>query len=387
LFEVYKITCNVNNKIYIGITSKGINERWKTHVQTAYSLKNKDSNAIFKKAIRKYKPENFTIEIIDTANSEEEAEEKEIYYIKKYNSFAFDENSNGYNSTRGGDGAKGYGHVPIVEIDIKTASVINEYASFADAEKAYGRRLNHVYDLDTEISTNLNTIFVHKKAIETLSPNELKELVYNCCNPIVQLSETGEFIDIWATVKQVVSTLHIAQGNLSSAISGKRRLANNCMWLRYKTYMKDKDSIKLRNKLTTGVKIVQYTLDGDLVKSFDSVTQASNETGIHHSFIINACKNRIESAGGFLWKYNGANIRDYSAEKIKESRKNRALYRDELKEKQKDKPYTIIDIFTGEKFHSIKEIEDVNAISGKTIRKVLNGEREEYKGHKWQYIK
>ena len=118
-----------------------------------------DYNTVFKKAIRKYGPDNFNIEVIDTANSAKEAEGKEMCYIKKYNSFAFVENSNGYNSTYGGDGALGYGMVPIVEIDIKSGTVIKEYQSLTDAEKSYGHRINHVYDLSGNIQTIKSTFF------------------------------------------------------------------------------------------------------------------------------------------------------------------------------------------------------------------------------------
>lgn len=386
MFEIYKITCKINNKIYIGITSNGVENRWKQHIRTAYNTNHKDANSIFKKAIRKYKPENFTIDIIDTAQSEQEAEEKEIYYIKKYNTFAFDNNSNGYNSTRGGDGTKGHGTVPIVEIDIKSGAIINEYDSFKAAEEHYGHRINHIYDLSSSISTTLNTFFMHKDIALKFTKADLKEKVYQCCNPIVQLDKDGKLIDIWATVNQIVSTLKISQGNLSSALAGNRRFASGFAWIRYNEYIENSEAFKIREKRTTGIKIGQYTLNGKLIKVFDSITQITYETGIHHSYIINVCKNRIDSYGGYIWKYESNNDRKYNAEKIEENRQNRRNQRKNINKKQKDKPYTIIDILTGEKFHSIKEIEDLKAISGKTITNVLNGKREEYKGHKWQYI-
>lgn len=49
--------------------------------------------------MRKYGRDKFHIELIDTASSKEEMFEKEMYYIK-----LFDTYKNGYNSTLGGDG-------------------------------------------------------------------------------------------------------------------------------------------------------------------------------------------------------------------------------------------------------------------------------------------
>lgn len=100
---IYKITNIINNKIYVGLTTKTPEERWKQHVSTAHKLNHKDSKCLFKRAIRKYGQDNFKLEIIDIADSEEELKEKEIYWIKKLKSYAFDDDGYGYNSTRGGD--------------------------------------------------------------------------------------------------------------------------------------------------------------------------------------------------------------------------------------------------------------------------------------------
>lgn len=49
-----------------------------------------------KKAIHKYGRKNFTIEVLEECKVEE-LNEKEIYYIEKYNTY-----NKGYNSTKGG---------------------------------------------------------------------------------------------------------------------------------------------------------------------------------------------------------------------------------------------------------------------------------------------
>ena len=62
---IYKITNKINNKVYIGLTTQTVETRWKQHIQTAFSENHPDSQTIFKKAIRKYGPDNFKIEVID----------------------------------------------------------------------------------------------------------------------------------------------------------------------------------------------------------------------------------------------------------------------------------------------------------------------------------
>jgi len=97
---VYK-AISPSKKIYIGITSKSLNERIYYH--NNYSKNNKKSNRHFSNAINKYGIENIKFEIIDYATSWEELCELEKYWIGYYDSY-----NNGYNMTLGGEGSLGY---------------------------------------------------------------------------------------------------------------------------------------------------------------------------------------------------------------------------------------------------------------------------------------
>ena len=114
MYQVYKITNIINNKNYIGITTRGLENRWKEHLSVANNQNSKDYNALFKKAIRKYGQENFKIELLENCNSIENMKEKEKFYIAKYNSYAFSPNGWGYNFTIGGDGVFGYGKAVVM---------------------------------------------------------------------------------------------------------------------------------------------------------------------------------------------------------------------------------------------------------------------------------
>lgn len=97
LGNLYIITNNINNKIYIGKTYTDIEQRWRRHISDAFRT-DRENNSKFYNALRKYGPEHFKIELI--ARFEEGMlEQKEIEYISKYDSY-----NNGYNSTLGGDG-------------------------------------------------------------------------------------------------------------------------------------------------------------------------------------------------------------------------------------------------------------------------------------------
>lgn len=91
---VYKITDKINNKVYIGITTKSLEERFEGHLNR---MRQGDKRHLYC-AMRKYGIENFSIEQIDSALTYEELLEKEKYYIKLFNSC-----EDGYNLTYGGD--------------------------------------------------------------------------------------------------------------------------------------------------------------------------------------------------------------------------------------------------------------------------------------------
>lgn len=97
---IYKATNIVNQKVYIGLTSRPLSKRKTEHF---WDAKNYAYNSKFHKALRKYGEKSFSWEIIDYAHNMEELNERESYWISFYNS-----NKEGYNLTSGGLGATGY---------------------------------------------------------------------------------------------------------------------------------------------------------------------------------------------------------------------------------------------------------------------------------------
>lgn len=93
---IYKIVNHKNNKVYIGLTTKTLEERWHGHKAQSYSGNQKHLYS----AMRKYGLENFTIEQIDESDDFKVLGEKERYWIEYYSSYNPDK---GYNITRGGE--------------------------------------------------------------------------------------------------------------------------------------------------------------------------------------------------------------------------------------------------------------------------------------------
>ena len=54
---------------------------------------------------------------------------------------------------------------------------------------------------------------------------------------------------------------------------------------------------------TASKRVYQYTLDGDFVKEYPSISEASRQTGVCLSCISKCCKNEQKQSGGYIWKF------------------------------------------------------------------------------------
>ena len=104
---IYSITNNINQKKYIGKTSQtNPYTRWKQHLQLARSKNNLNENNTAHtmpicRAISKHGESNFKFRVLEEC-AEESVNEREEYYIRKYNTA----DGAGYNCTYGGEGVK-----------------------------------------------------------------------------------------------------------------------------------------------------------------------------------------------------------------------------------------------------------------------------------------
>ena len=86
---IYKTTNLINGKIYIG------QKKSTKFLENSYF----GSGVRLKEAIKKYGEENFSVELIEYCTNQKELDNKEVYYIKEFNSM---DKEVGYNLCRGG---------------------------------------------------------------------------------------------------------------------------------------------------------------------------------------------------------------------------------------------------------------------------------------------
>lgn len=91
---IYKITNSINGKVYIGRTTRSLEQRWSEHLRSA---QNGNTQHLYC-AMRKYGVEKFYIEPLEECTSIEELSDAEARWVIYYDSYY-----NGYNMTYAGE--------------------------------------------------------------------------------------------------------------------------------------------------------------------------------------------------------------------------------------------------------------------------------------------
>lgn len=191
---IYKITNNVNGKVYIGQTIQTIKERFYQHCATKCS----DSvlNMAIHRAIKKYGKSNFTIEVIEEVDKDS-LNDREKFWIEYYNSY-----NNGYNSTIGGQDSSTH----CKELD--TESIIKEYNS--------GKSLRSIG----------NTFKVDKQTIKDLLIRNNITLRTTRSYKLSQTDRLSIIEDVKSGIdrKSIMEKWSISKSYLSQLINGYRRI-------------------------------------------------------------------------------------------------------------------------------------------------------------------
>lgn len=195
---IYKITNNINGKVYIGQTIQPVKERWYRHCSNSNYLSKQEKDMHIKRAILKYGKQNFVIDVLEEC-PQEILDEREKYYISYYNSYA-----NGYNGTKGGQkGAK-----PLQTPEEIQKDIVDLYK--------YGFSL---CSLAKEFGIDKKTV----KGILTHHNVELRKTkTYKLCSEMRQ--EIVNAVANGTSRKEIMEAYHISKSYLSQLLSGSRRI-------------------------------------------------------------------------------------------------------------------------------------------------------------------
>lgn len=128
--NIYCITNDVNNKVYVGKTLLPIQKRFQEHLRDSQRF----SDRPLYRAINKYGQEHFSISLLEEVE-QSELSAREQYWITEKNSY-----HEGYNATRGGDGTVLYNYEEIVE-KFQSGMLIKELADYYECDLQTVRKI------------------------------------------------------------------------------------------------------------------------------------------------------------------------------------------------------------------------------------------------------
>lgn len=287
---IYKITNLINNKVYIG-QSSDIERRFNEHKHDPFEQNNHGYNYIFYQAIREYGIDNFSFEILETC-SIKELNEKEKYWIKYYNSYIGWNQSNGYNMTIGGQGTRKFDPQEIIKL-------------WNNGFK--------VEEIMKELNASYNTVihYLHQENLGYLDLKDRKTL-YSLPKAIEQYSLDGKFIRSYESISDAIRMLKkenpkVHTVNISYACKHKITTAYNYIWKYSNDLISIEELVALANTKTHHCNrpVNQYDINGNFIQTFSTIKEAQIATNLKSSSsIINVCKGKSLTAGGYIWKYS-----------------------------------------------------------------------------------
>lgn len=125
---------------------------------------------------------------------------------------------------------------------------------------------------------------------------------------IIQFDLDGNVVKIWDSIKEATSFLNLKSLSSISNVLNNNKRSKTCKrfyWMYYEDYLKNGFKVRLRkNKIT---KVYQYDLNYNLIKKWDSISDAANSLDIYSS-AIHETLDKITKSGkpaigkNFIWK-------------------------------------------------------------------------------------
>lgn len=285
-FIVYCTTCKINGKIYIGVHKTENPNVFDGYIgnglKIGYNIKN--PKTAFQHAVKKYGYSNFVRNTLFVFDNEEEAylKEKEIVTLE------FIRQKDNYNTSNKLDitNYRTSKHSEIYQYD-ENGNLLNIFKSNKEASEKLNITL-----------TSLTYARSHKsllKGFYFLSANDnvdniikIKEEIYKITDKSVSKYKNGILIYTYPNMKQAAKENNISVSEIKKSI----KLEDGVWSYGYSKIYKN-------NKNPIPVKVNQYDLNGNLIKTWDSISQCRKEFPKLKEVLL---KNRNHTHG-FTFKY------------------------------------------------------------------------------------
>lgn len=279
---IYKITNILNQKSYIGKTIRDPEIRWNEHKQDS-----KHPNLPLQRAFKKYGINSFSFEIIEEVK-EELLDEREKYYIKKFNTY-----KQGYNATLGGEG--GVTHtLPKEEIE-KILTLWKQKCTISQISKITGHSFSAIQN---HIKKTGITNEQYKKQIKLNKNKALKN---------IKLRERQNSKKEKKFTKEQERIIFEDFNNFYSCTYISKKI--KCSYKKLYNFLKNfytEEEIIARSKIKTSLskKYYKYTLDDIFIKEYKNREELKQDyTESQIKVIQNCARGAKKNAYGYKWSY------------------------------------------------------------------------------------
>ena len=247
MFQIYKISNNLNNKVYIG-SSIDVERRWRQHKEASINEKDYHYNYPLMVAFREFGIANFTFEVVDTLPDYQAMIQAEHDWIIKENCVV----PNGYNQTDNTNS-------PMFDPNVAK--------KMSDTKRdKYGKRVS-------EIDSN------------------------------------GNIIDIWDSLAEAGEKTGLDRFKISDVCNGRRLTTGNRVF-RFLDEEENiiipevKVNQVQTNRITkTSRKVIKMDDNNNILQTYDSVALAAADNNCDASAISKVCNGKRNKCGGFKWMY------------------------------------------------------------------------------------
>ena len=276
-YIVYIHQNKINQKRYVGITCQSTQDRW-GYKGNRYT---KDRQEVFYNAIQKYGWDNFEHLIVYENLSLEEAQEKEQELIKKYHTFIHDPDCQGYNMTRGGEGNVKLDHEAIWQAWEEGKSITEITDLIGCSRSGVARALAN------------NPYYSPQESYKRMGENNKNRngLLIN------QYDLNGNFLQTFPSLREAARQVNGSVGNISIACQLDSKMAYGYLW----RYNGDNPPNPYKRVGHNSLIIEQYDLNDNLIRTYNSATEAGQITGFRRQSISNAAKLNTKYKD-FIWR-------------------------------------------------------------------------------------
>ena len=281
---IYKATSKTTGKVYIGQSCQPLDKRMNQHLSRA--MTNYDPNNHFHNAIRKYGFPDFIFEVIeDNIIDNETLNEREKYWIERYNSYY-----DGYNSTFGG-GCGLRRNDKIIE------ALFHEGYTTKEICEITGHNRNTIYE--SYKANNLQTENRHRQNEQTRE---------RCSERVEQYTLDGKYIKTFSSATAAGQEFG-NQGAISSVCRQDPSALSIYGYLfKYESDPRDINEWveRYNNKKQSGKpkkQIKQKDKSKNVIATYQSAAEAAKALNLKDKSNICAAARKGNTAYGYYWEY------------------------------------------------------------------------------------